>query len=183
MNEMGMFGAERSFGFKNLPRLRFFLVVGSLFLLLSAFSADAGELSIIELNDGSFISGKVLSFDGEVWTIQSDSMGVLKIEGSKVVSIRSKTSGSRAPITGIPGGERVKAGDIQAMQQAIMANEQLMTMIMSLHNDPKIQAILEDPDIMKAVNAGDINALLANPKFIKLMENASIKEITKEAVK
>ena len=56
-------------------------------------------------------------------------------------------------------------------------------MIMNLQDDPEIQAILQDPEIMKAVNAGDMNALLANPKFSKLMENAKIKAITREAVK
>ncbi|MEN8244817.1 MAG: hypothetical protein ABFS43_07950 [Thermodesulfobacteriota bacterium] len=33
------------------------------------------------------------------------------------------------------------------------------------------------------VNAGDMNALMANPQFRRLMENAKIKEITREAVK
>ena len=65
----------------------------------------------------------------------------------------------------------MNSADIQAMQQSIMANEQIMAMIMNLQDDPEIQAILQDPEIMNAVNAGDMNALLANPKFIKLMEN------------
>jgi len=125
------------------------------------FIAHAGEISTIELSDGSVISGEVVSFDGNVWTIQSGSMGTLKIDGSKVVSIRSKTTPSQT-------------------QQSIMANEQIMTMIMNLQTDPEIQAILKDPEIMKAVNAGDVNALLFNPKFIKFMENTKIRDITKE---
>ena len=70
--------------------------------------------------------------------------------------------------------------DLQALQQEIMANEQIMAMIMNMQDDPEIQAILQDPEIMNAINAGDMNALLANPKFIKLMQNPKIREITKE---
>ncbi len=142
--------------------------------------AHAGEISTIELSDGSVISGEVVSFDGNVWTIQSGSMGTLKIDGSKVVSIRSKTTPSRTPSTSTTGGDQINTADIQAMQQSVMANEQIMTMIMSLQNDPEIQAILKDPEIMNAVNAGDVNALLSNPKFIKFMENTKIRDITKE---
>jgi hypothetical protein len=32
---------------------------------------------------------------------------------------------------------------------------------------------------MKAVNSGDINALLSNPKFMKLLENPTIQDIRK----
>jgi len=142
--------------------------------------AHAGEISTIELSDGSVISGEVVSFDGNVWTIQSGSMGTLKIDGSKVVSIRSKTTPSQTPSTTTAGEDPINAADIQAMQQSIMANEQIMTMIMSLQNDPEIQTILKDPEIMNAVNAGDVNALLSNPKFIKFMENTKIRGITKE---
>jgi len=146
------------------------------------FIAHAGEISTIELSDGSVISGEVVSFDGNVWTIQSVSMGILKIDGSKVVSIRSKTTPSQTPSTTTAGEDPINAADIQAMQQSIMANEQIMTMIMNLQTDPEIQAILKDPEIMKAVNAGDVNALLSNPKFIKFMENTKVRKITKEAV-
>jgi len=157
--------------------------LGFLCLGLIAQSVYAGEQSVIELNDGSIISGEVVSFDGSTWVINSTSMGVLKIKAAKVVSIRSQTTGGQVPAGEGSTGKQVNAADIQAMQQSIMTNEALMTMIMGLQNDPEVQAILQDPEIMRAVNAGDMNALLANPKFRRLMENAKIKEITKEAIK
>lgn len=158
-----------------------FTIILSIGLMLALVNAD--EISTIELSDGSIISGEVVSFDGNTWIIKSGSMGTLKIDSAKVVSIRSKTTTDQGAAGGLSSGNTVSTPDLQALQQEIMANEQIMAMIMNLQDDPEIQAILQDPEIMNAVNAGDMNALLANPKFIKLMENAKIKRITKEAVK
>ncbi len=166
----------------NLPRslINILFIIG---VLLLSCNAGAGEISIIELSDGSIITGEVVSFDGNIWTIRSGAMGTLKIEAAKVVSIRSQTTGSQAPVGGASTGNQANTADIQAMQQSIMANEQLMAMIMSLQNNPEVQAILQDPEVMNAINAGDMNTLMANPKFMRLMENAKIKEITREAIK
>ena len=168
---------------KQIPK---YLVVG-IFILAGYFGGDfsavAGETSVIELSDGSVISGEVLAFDGSTWTIRSRAVGTLNIEAAKVVSIRSQAADSGSHTAGPSNANPVRSDQMQSMQQSIMANEQLMTMIMGLQNDPEIQAILEDPVIMQAVNDGDVNALLANPKFIKLLENRKIKAITREALK
>jgi hypothetical protein len=168
--------------------VRYRMIKGLLLTLIFSIGlmlavVNAGEISTIELSDGSVISGEVVSFDGSTWTINSGSMGTLKIDGAKVVSIRSQTTDSQVPVGGASTGNQVNTADIQAMQQSIMGNEQLMAMIMSLQNDPEVQAILQDPEVMNAINAGDMNTLMANPKFRRLMENAKIKEITREAIK
>jgi len=155
---------------------KWFCLVGFLLMGLLVQNVCAGEISVIELKDGSVISGEVVSFDGNIWIIESASMGRLEIEAAKVVSIRSQAAGASA-------GNQVTASQMQSMQQSIMTDEQLMTMIMGLQNDPEVQAILQDPEIMKAVEANDMNALLANPTFRRLMENAKVKEITREAIK
>jgi len=40
-------------------------------------------------------------------------------------------------------------------------------------------AILQDPEIMSAVSSGDINALLSNQNFLKLLENSTVQDIGK----
>jgi hypothetical protein len=60
------------------------------------------------------------------------------------------------------------------------SDKEIMSMIQSLRNDPDFKKILEDPEIMKAVQAGDVPALMANPRFMKLMNNATVKEIEKK---
>jgi len=159
------------------------LLMGIVLLCLSIPSVFAEEISVIELKDGSVITGEVVSFDGKVWIIQSGSMGTLKIEGAKVVSIRTRDAFKKESSGAVSGESTSGKADIKAMQQSIMSNEKIMAMIMNLHDDPDVQAILQDPEIMRAVNAGDVNALMTNPKFIRLMENTQVKAITKEAVK
>jgi len=144
------------------------------------FIADvpAGEISLIELSDGSVITGEVISFDGNTWIIKSESMGQLKLESVKVRSIRAQGTSGQNQAGSPSSGFQVDKRDIQAMQQRIMANQEILKMIMNLHDDPEIQSILADPAIMNAVNSGDINALIANPKFMRLLKKAEIKAIT-----
>ena len=60
-----------------------------------------------------------------------------------------------------------------------MGNEEIIAMILSLQNDPEFQLILQDPEIMGAVRSGDINALLSNQNFLKLLVNPMIQDIGK----
>ncbi len=165
----------------NISRL--ISVVAVVFLLMSISFGHAGEISRIELSDGSQITGEVISFDGNTWIIKSESMGQLKIESSKVRSIRAKGTSGQNQAGSTTSGYPVSKDDIQAMQQSIMANQEILSMIMNLHDDPEIQTILKDPEIMNAVNSGDISVLIANPKFMRLLEKAEIKAITQEAAK
>lgn len=52
-----------------------------------------------------------------------------------------------------------------------------MNSIRALQNDPDMQAILADPEIMQAVQSFDLTALRNNPKIIKLMQNSKIQSI------
>jgi hypothetical protein len=53
-------------------------------------------------------------------------------------------------------------------------------LIQSLQNDPEFKQLLEDPEFMKAVKAGDLAAISADPRFVKLMNNPTVREIQKK---
>ena len=134
-----------------------------LFLLGSiACDVSAGEIKKINLKDGSTIHGEILSLSEGVYTIESVSLGSLKIEESKIGSITS------------PGNIK---GDIQAIQQQIISNSELLNIILPLQDNPDFKSAMEDPSIIEAVNAGDMEALLSNEKFIKLLSNPEILNI------
>jgi ABC-type amino acid transport substrate-binding protein len=147
------------------------LMTTYLLLMLWCGSVFAGEQRQIELTDGSVISGEIVSFSGGVYTIKSTHLGILKIEDSKVRSIHSESGSSNL------GG----TDDVVWLQKMIMSRPDLMNKIISLQNDPEVQAVLQNPEVMSAVASGNIDALLSNPLFMKLMENPKIKEIAKEA--
>jgi hypothetical protein len=144
-------------------------------LSLIAGSARAGELREIELKDGSIITGEVVSLNNGIYTIKSDTLGTLKVEESKVRVIRPRS------LSQGPGAAQNNTNsNVQTLQHRMMSDQEIMGMIQSLQNDPEFKKLLEDPEIMKAVNAGDVAALTANPKFMKLLDNPTVQEIQKK---
>lgn len=140
-----------------------------LLLLLFAQNAAAGEIRVIELTDGSTITGEVLSMANGVYTIKSDSLGTVKLDAAKIRTIRAKPAG--------PGASSSQGRDVETLREKMVSDKEIMTMILSLQNDPDFAKALEDPAIVKAVNEGDVATLTANPKFMKLLNNATVKEI------
>ena len=131
--------------------------------------ANAAEMREIELTDGSVITGEILSLSGDVYTVRSAALGTVRIEGSKIRAIRSR---SLAETTEGDTGSKIKS-----LQGRMTSDSEIVDMIMSLQNDPDFKKILHDPEIMKAVQAGDMAALMANPQFMKLLNNEAVQKI------
>ena|ERR1700674_661115 len=68
---------------------------------------------------------------------------------------------------------------VQDLQDKILNDQGIMAMVKLLQDDPDIQALLGDPKVQEAVQAGDIGALLQNPRFIRILNNPRVKEIEK----
>ena len=148
-------------------------LAGFLSLVLFTANAVAGETRVIELKDGSTITGEVLSLSGGVYTIKSGSLGTIKLEESKIRAIRSAEPAAKA-------APRTTGGAVQGLQEKMLGNKEVMGLIESLKNDPEFKKILEDPEMVKAVQSGDVAALLTNPQFLKLLSNPKVKEIEKK---
>ena len=133
-------------------------------LLLGLIGNDvlAGEIRKVKLTDGSIIQGEVLSLKNGVYTLKSGTLGTIKVEESKILSITSVTSTQM---------------EIQALQQLIMKDKELLNIILPLQNDPDFKKAMQDPSIMEAINAGDMKVLLSNPRFMKLLTNPKILDI------
>jgi hypothetical protein len=150
-----------------------FMICIVLFLSLFLTTAHAGEIKEIVLKDGSVITGDVISLSNGIYTIKSDILGVIKLEESKVRAIQEKSYTENAKAS--PGSNT--SGEIQSFQQKMMNDKEVMNLVQSLQNDPEFKKLLEDPDFMKAVTAGDVAALSADPRFVKLMNNSTVQEI------
>ena len=150
------------------------LLVG---ILISAVSA--GEIGEIELVDGSLVRGEIISSRDGIYTLKSNTLGTVRIEASKIRAIRFKTSleANAKKRDTRPGSAEAQ---VQVLQQLLMGDQEILGMILSLLNDPDIQGILEDPSIIEAVKRGDIEALSSNPKFMRLLNNPAIQEITRK---
>lgn len=143
-----------------------------LILLLATQNVWAGQAQVIELTDGSVITGEVVSLADGVYTIRSESLGTAKLDAAKIRAIRSGSSS---------GAGSVSSDEVKALTDKMTGDSDIMAKILSLRDDPDFKRALEDPAIMKAVSEGNIAALTSNPQFMKLLNNATMKEIGEKA--
>jgi hypothetical protein len=149
------------------------LVFLFVFLCGGVFAGEAGE---IELVDGSVIRGEIVSFKEGVYTIRSEAIGSIEINESKIRTIRfTSQKTSRGAALGASEGSTPPGS--QALQHALLSNEEIVPILLSLQNDPEIQEILSDPEIMDAVLAGDLQRLMSNPKFMELLNHPKVRRI------
>lgn len=73
------------------------------------------------------------------------------------------------------------AVDRAAVEQSIKNDPNLMESIKGLAQDPQVLEVLSDPQIKDALMRQDIEYLKNNEKFLKFMENPTIKKITESA--
>ena len=149
----------------------------TIFLLLFMtlpVAVHAEELQEIVLIDGSVIVGELVSLTNGIYTIKTATLGDLKVEDARVKTIRNKSGRMAEPVKS--SGQQ----EILAIQQKMLADESIMQLILVLQNDPGFQDILQDESIMKAISSGDFNALMTNPKIVKLMNNSSVQEIKRK---
>lgn len=146
--------------------------------LAMAQSTTADSLRIVELNDGSRIAGEILSFEAGVYTIQSDTLGRLDIPDESIRAIRSDRS--KAAPTGeslVPLSSPLSGAQLRELQSNILSDPNILTVVMSLQNDPQLLSILNDPVIMRAIAAGDLESLQSSPKILELESHPTIQQL------
>jgi hypothetical protein len=163
---------------RRVPPMRQLIVFFAVFLALVAVSVSAAEVREIELQDGTILAGEIISLSGGIYTVRSESLGTITVEESKIRSIRTRSRPGKA---GESYGGTYSAEQVGSLLVKMMSNQEIMDLIHSLQNDPEFKKILADPEVMKAVNAGDIAALTANPQFMKLLNNSTVQEIERKA--
>jgi hypothetical protein len=161
----------------------------SLFIIFCLFFASsvgivpkgfaANQLREIVMKDGSVIMAEVLSYQNGVYTLHSANLGKLQVQDSAISSIRlpgETTEENSVPSTGDVAQQPTQRG-IQEARETVLSNPGLLEMVLNMQNDPEVQDILQDPEIMALISAGDVQKLETKPKFIKLMENPKIRAL------
>ena len=110
---------------------------------------------------------------GGSYQVQTESMGVITIDKGKILSI---SQGSQPAIS---SDSSMQAGQsaVQNLQTSIASDQGLMTSIRQLQSDPDMQAVLSDPELMRAVQSFDLQTLQNHPKIKKLMNNSNVQSI------
>jgi hypothetical protein len=164
---------------------RITLVIIAIFLL-----PVCGQSAQIVLIDGSHIYGDIESLDNGVYTVKSYSLGRIKIDSSRIRYFRYTQNdpepGGPSPEKKAPAPESPPPNsdqNVQALQNQMVSNPEIMDLIQSMQNNPEIQSILNDPETMEAIRAGNIGVLLSNPAIQNLMKNPKVNRIREELEK
>ena len=117
----------------------------------------------------------------------SKSLGMLTVKESEMRVIRFEShhdeSATEKEVMNNPGQRVSPSPEIESLQESMMNDQDIMSRIRMLQEDPKMQALLKDPEFMKAVYSGDIQTLMANPKFMELLNNPEVREIQEKVLK
>jgi hypothetical protein len=146
--------------------------------LLIATPLLADSLRIIELVDGSRIAGEIVLFEHGVYTIESDSLGRLHIPNSDIQAIRA--AGHATPRQPSPAATDTASAvepQLPPYESQMLADPAIVSMVMTLQQDPDVLAVLNDPSVMQAIAARDFDALQGNAKILKLENNPTIRQI------
>ncbi len=142
----------------------------------------------IELIDGSIIRAEVVSMSQGMYRLHSDTLGEIEVPEQRIKAIRSSAGETAIPRTEAkPGGESPTPGEAlpapapaasaEDLQQVFQQDPAAMNKILSLQNDPLVQSILNDASTMQAIEAGDLGALLNDPKIRALMGHPTVQEL------
>ncbi len=77
------------------------------------------------------------------------------------------------------GGQSGVPSQMEGLKERMMKDEGIMTLIRALQDDPEMKALLSNPAMMSAIQAGDIGTLMNNPAFMKFLNNPRVQEIEK----
>jgi hypothetical protein len=69
---------------------------------------------------------------------------------------------------------------VDNLKKQMMKDEGIMALIREMQTDQELQVLLNNPEIMSAIQAGDINTLINNPDFLKILNNPRVKEIERK---
>ena len=140
----------------------------TLLFMLSAASAGAGTMRTVTLNDGSTITGEVVSLANGVYEVRSPTLGSVHIKDSDVRGIDDAPAAAAAPIS---------SSEVEALQQRLLADDNAMDKIRHLKDDPLFRKVLNDPEVLRALKSGDVSSLLSNPSVNQLANHPVVKDL------
>ena len=148
-----------------------------LFLWIVPSSSHAGVVSQIKLLDGSVIQAEIISFSNGVYKLRSKSLGTISVAEDRVQSIRP----NKSQISGTPA--QLETADppigqnVQGLQQKLTSDPKTMEMLLDLGNDPSMIGVLNDKDLMRAIQQGNLSTVIKNPKIQKLMKSKTVGDV------
>ena len=148
-----------------------------LFLWIVSSASHAGVVSQIKLVDGSVIQAEIISFSNGVYKLRSESLGTISVAEDRVQSIRP----NKSQISGTPAqletADPLVGQKVQGLQQKLTSDPKTMEMLLDLRKDPSMIGVLNDKDLMRAIQQGNLSTVIKNPKIQKLMKSKAVGDV------
>lgn len=176
-------------------RLVGFLCLGISPLL---FAGD-GELQAITLRNNSVIRARVTEMSGGFYLAKSPTLGDIKIATGEVVSIQpdraaveSAGTPAAALTTGLTPTQPSSSGPsaVESLKAAVASKVQSwassregMDAMMNFSQNPAVKAIMNDPQVMQAIQNGDYPALMKSPAIKALLDSPQTKSLMQSILK
>jgi len=144
----------------------------------------ADTLKIITLKDGSKLAGQITSLQNEVYSVQTENLGLLQINSSNIVSITAPSLDVALPASALsshPVNPSSDAGQfknqVQQLQGQFLSNPEFLTDIQNLTQDKEIMQLLSDPELLGIISSYNPEKIKNNPKIQQLLQNPKIKKL------
>jgi len=148
-----------------------------LFLWIVSSSSHAGVRSQVQLLDGTLIQAEIISFSNGVYKLRSEMLGTLSIAEDRVQSIRPNKSQTPEMLEKLESSDPSVGKKVQGLQQKLASDPKTMEMLLDLGNDPSMIGVLNDKDLMRAIQQGNLSTVIKNPKIQKLMKSKAVGDV------
>ena len=148
-----------------------------LFLWVVSSASHAGVVSQIKLVDGSVIQAEIISFSNGVYKIHSEMLGTLSIAEDRVQSIRPNKSQSPEMLEKLEPSDLSVGKKVQGLRQKLTSDPETMEMLLDLGKDPSMIGVLNDKELMRNIQQGNLSTVIKNPKIQKLMRSKAVGEV------
>lgn len=143
-----------------------------LFLFFVVFLSGAvsgyAQEKVVKLKDGSVMRAKILSKEGDVYRLETSSLGVVSVKEGDVAMIMDPESGA------------VPQGEVDKYQKKIMGNPAVLGAVQDLSQDPQVLEMFKDPQLRDAIMRQDVEYLKNSEKFQKFTRHPSVEKIVSE---
>ena len=161
------------------------------FIALIPIAAAAEEpavpLQFISLHDGTLLRGRLISVQNGTYVIQTEHLGEIRVKPEDIQSISSEKfqREERNPIRAQTPGKSGSLGmeilnspnAMQAVQQTLLSDPQIFTLIQDLMQDPEVLKIIQESNLMDDISTMDPATIQQNPDFQRLLQNPKIQKI------
>jgi len=146
--------------------------------IITCSIAGASALNRFELMDGSVIQGEIVSFGQGVYRVNSEALGVVSLPEEKIRAINPvRNSGFLEGNTSQPKELNPGVQKIDRMQNRMLNDPETIRLIEELQKNPSVQNILQDEELMQAIEQGNLSFIGENPKIKALMKDETVGKI------